>query len=91
MTTAELYRGLVARSTDAGRCTIRTPVVYDSLYGNTKAIAQAISDVLPGEVQVLYLSLVDAEDLEAVDLLIIGSPTHGALPTEAVQRLPAGP
>ena len=62
-------------------------VVYDSLYGNTKAIAQAIGDALPGEVQVLPVGQVNAGDLETADLLIIGSPTHGALPTEAIRSL----
>jgi len=62
-------------------------VVYDSVYGNTKIIAQAIGDAIPGEVEVLHVGQVNAGDLETVDLLIIGSPTHGALPTEAVQGL----
>jgi flavodoxin I len=66
---------------------MRTCVVYDSVYGNTEKIAQAIGDAIPGEVQVLRVGQVNAGDLETVDLLIIGSPTHGALPTEAVQRL----
>jgi flavodoxin len=66
---------------------MKTLVVYDSVYGNTEIVARAIGDALPGEVQVLRLGQVNAGDLEAVDLLIIGSPTHGALPTEAAQRL----
>ena len=35
----------------------------------------------------LRVGQVDAGELATVDLLIIGSPTHGSLPTEAVQRL----
>jgi len=66
---------------------MKTLVVYDSVYGNTEIIAQAIGDAIPGEVPVLRVGQVDAGDLETVDLLIIGSPTHGALPTEAVQGL----
>jgi flavodoxin len=66
---------------------MRTLVVYDSVYGNTETIAQAIGAAIPGEVEVLRVGQVNAGELEAVDLLIIGSPTHGALPTEAVQRL----
>ena len=60
-------------------------IVYDSVYGNTKAIAQAIGDALQGEVSVLHVGQADASDLAAVDLLIIGSPTHGSSPTEAAQ------
>ena len=66
---------------------MKTLVVYDSVYGNTEIIARAIGDALPGEVQVLRVGQVRAGDWETVDLLIIGSPTHGALPTEAVQGL----
>ena len=66
---------------------MKTLVVYDSVYGNTEIIARAIGDALPGEVQVLRVGQVRAGDWETVDLLIIGSPTHGALATEAVQGL----
>ena len=66
---------------------MKTLVVYDSVYGNTRTIAQAIGDTIPGEVEVLHVGQVDADELATVDLLIIGSPTHGSLPTEAVQRL----
>ena len=66
---------------------MKTLVVYDSLYGNTEIIARAIGDAIPGEVPVLRVEQVNAGDLEHVDLLIVGSPTHGALPTEAVQGL----
>ena len=66
---------------------MKTLVVYDSVYGNTEIIAQAIGGTIPGKVEVLRVGQVDVGDWETVDLLIIGSPTHGALPTEAVQGL----
>ena len=66
---------------------MKTLVVYDSRYGNTKTIAQAIGDAIPGEVEVLQVGEVKASELEPYDLLIVGSPTHGAMPTEAIQRL----
>jgi flavodoxin I len=66
---------------------MKTLVIYDSVYGNTEIVAHAIGDALPGEVLVLRLGQVDAGDLETVDLLVIGSPTHGSLPTEAAQTL----
>jgi len=66
---------------------MKTLVVYDSVYGNTKTIAQAIGDAIPGAVQVLHVDEVEAGDPETVDLFIVGSPTHGAFPTEAVQGL----
>lgn len=64
---------------------MRTWIVYDSLHGNTAKIAQAIGDALAGEVSVRHVSEVSAVDVEAVDLLIIGSPTHGGWFTEAIK------
>ena len=66
---------------------MRSLVVYDSVYGNTEIVAKAIGETIPGEVQMLRVGQVNLGALEAVDLLVIGSPTHGAMPTEAVQAL----
>jgi flavodoxin I len=66
---------------------MKTLVVYDSVYGNTEIIARAIGDAIPGEVEVQQVGDVNVSALKAYDLLILGSPTHGALPTEAVQNL----
>lgn len=66
---------------------MRTLVVYDSLYGNTQAIAEAIAAAIPGEVPLQRVGEVNAGELETVDLLILGSPTHGSLPSEAMQGL----
>jgi flavodoxin len=56
---------------------MKTLVVYDSLYGNTEKIAQAIGAALTGEVKVSRVGEVDPSGLSSFDLLIIGSPTHG--------------
>jgi flavodoxin len=66
---------------------MKTLVVYDSVYGNTEIVARSIGDAILGEVQVLRVSQVKTGDWDTVDLLVIGSPTHGALPTDAVQGL----
>ena len=66
---------------------MKTLVVYDSLYGNTKTIAHAIGDAIPGKVEVLHVGDVNASDLGAYDLLIVGAPTHGAKPSPAVTAL----
>jgi flavodoxin I len=60
-------------------------VVYDSVYGNTRVIAQAIGDAIPAEVEVLPVGEVSASELEAYDLLIVGAPTHGGRPSEGVR------
>lgn len=66
-------------------------IVYDSLHGNTEKIARAIGDAVTGEVKVLRAG--EASPPESFDLLIVGSPTHGGRPTQAIQnftkRVPA--
>ena len=64
---------------------MKTLVAYDSLYGNTKTIAQTIGNAIPGEVEVLHVGEVNASSSTAYDLLIVGAPTHGAKPSPAVQ------
>jgi flavodoxin len=66
---------------------MKTLVVYDSIYGNTEIVARAIGEAIGDEVEVLRVVQVAEINLESVDLLVIGSPTHGALPTEAVRGL----
>jgi flavodoxin len=66
---------------------MKTLVVYDSLYGNTKAVAQAIAQAIGGEMRLLHVRQVGASDLAGVDLLILGSPTHGSLASEATRSL----
>ena len=60
---------------------MKTLVVYDSLYGNTKTVAQTIGDAIPGEVEVLHVGDVSVSELKAHDLLVAGAPTHGAKPS----------
>jgi flavodoxin len=53
-------------------------VVYDSAYGNTEQVAQAIGAALgtPGEVEILRVGEVSPQQLAGVTLLIVGSPTQ---------------
>ena len=64
---------------------MKTLIVYDSVYGNTEKIAQAISGAIPGEVKVIRAGEVDSAKLKAISLLVVGSPTHGGRPTPAIQ------
>ena len=53
-------------------------VIYDSSYGNTKAIAVAISDALSEsgiESEALYVKKVKKLNAEDYDFLVLGSPT----------------
>ncbi|MFW9996115.1 MAG: flavodoxin family protein [Candidatus Odinarchaeota archaeon] len=58
-------------------------VVYDSVYGNTEQIAQAIGKAL--NIELVRANDVKADQLTELKLLIIGSPTHGGRFTEAIQ------
>jgi flavodoxin len=70
---------------------MKTLVVYDSLYGNTEKIAKAIADTVGGEAK--SAGKFDLSELEGLDLLIVGSPTHGGRPspgmTEFLNKIPS--
>ena len=57
---------------------MRAVVVYESMYGNTHAIAHAIARGLgtPEEVTVVPVSEAGPTVLEGADLLVVGGPTH---------------
>jgi len=61
-------------------------VVYDSVFGNTEKIARAIGAALAlqGTVETLPVSQVELEKGCQFDFLVLGSPTRGFRPTEAV-------
>ena len=62
-------------------------VIYDSLYGNTRLIAQAISEAIPGEVELVHVGDVKLSELGDYDLLVVGGPTQGAQPSPPVKEL----
>jgi len=66
---------------------MKTLVVYDSVFGNTEKVAQAIGDALgtPEEVGVLRVGDVKPEQLAGVQVLIVGSPTRAFSPTPATK------
>jgi hypothetical protein len=57
---------------------MRAVVIYESMYGNTHHIADAIARGLgpPGEVLVLPVARAGNSMLDEVDLLVVGGPTH---------------
>jgi flavodoxin len=72
---------------------MKTIILYDSMYGNTQKIAQAIGDGLTGEVKVVRIGEANPSELKTYDLLIVGSPVHGGRATpeldEFIKQLPA--
>lgn len=57
---------------------MRTLIVYESMYGNTHTVAEAIArGIAPtGTVATIPVSQASQEDVQAYDLLIVGGPTH---------------
>jgi menaquinone-dependent protoporphyrinogen IX oxidase len=57
---------------------MKSVVVYESMYGNTHLIANAIGDGLRlnGEVAVVPVDDADASLVESADLVVVGGPTH---------------
>jgi flavodoxin len=70
-------------------------VIYDSVFGNTEKIAQAIGNSIRSQenVEILRVSDVKPEQLAGFNLLIVGSPTRAFRPTGAIKhflkRIPA--
>lgn len=67
-------------------------IIYNSLYGNTEQVAQAISNVLRSQyhVELLRVSDVKPDQLAGLNLLIVGSPTQRFRPTKAMSNLLEG-
>jgi len=57
---------------------MKTLIVYDSFFGNTEKIAQAIGNSLSAKenIETLRVSEVKPEQLIGLELLIVGSPTR---------------
>jgi len=62
-------------------------VVYDSVFGNTEKVAQAIGEAFgsQAEVRVLGVGSARLEDLTGLDALVVGSPTRAFSPTPAIK------
>lgn len=60
-------------------------IIYDSLYGNTRKIAEKIAGVMP-QSKALKVDELKPEILQNIKFLIVGSPTQGGRPTILLQR-----
>ena len=71
---------------------MRALVVYESMYGNTRAVADGIADGLRADYEVTVVPVAEAtRDLVAgTDLLVAGAPTHmHGLSTRSTRRTAA--
>ena len=72
-------------------------VIYDSVFGNTEKIAQAIAQAVSQaiasgkgaalDVKLVHVAKIQPYQMEDSDLLVVGSPTRGFRPTEDLAHL----
>ncbi|NLG28405.1 MAG: flavodoxin family protein [Chloroflexi bacterium] len=71
---------------------MKTLVVYDSFFGNTAKVAEAIGAALApaAEVTVVKVADVTPQHLQGVQMLFVGSPTRAFRPSPAISSFLAG-
>jgi flavodoxin len=71
---------------------MKAMVVYDSMYGNTGKVAEAIGDALgaPDDVAVVRVGGVKPEQFTGLSVLVVGSPTQRFSPTGATTQFLKG-
>lgn len=67
---------------------MKSLVIYDSNYGNTQKVAEAIAAELGSKVA--NISLISPNELTKLDLLIVGTPIIGWKPTVNMQEFLSG-
>ena len=73
---------------------MRTLIVYFSKFGNTRRLAEAMAETLKaaGEARTVDVNRLTAADVEGVNLVVVGSPTHAfSLPRAVRTALDALP
>lgn len=67
-------------------------VIYDSVFGNTEKVAQAIGAALGTleDVSVVRIGYAEPEQLAGLDVLVVGSPTRAFRPMPAVSSFIKG-
>ncbi|MCJ7518559.1 MAG: flavodoxin domain-containing protein [Anaerolineaceae bacterium] len=69
---------------------MKSLVVYDSVHGNTKTIAETVAKELGGGSRVVSVSDFNLEDLKEVKLLVVGSPIIAWQPTVKIMNFLSG-
>jgi len=61
-------------------------VVFDSTWGNTEKIAQAVAAGMGGRTHALRVGAAEAKRFDALDLLVVGSPIIGGRPSPSMHE-----
>jgi flavodoxin len=64
-------------------------IVFDSIFGNTGQVAEAMADAVP-DARAVHVHDAAGIDLNGVTLLVVGSPTRGFRPTPDMQEFVDG-
>jgi flavodoxin len=64
---------------------VKAIVVFDSTWGNTEKIAEAVASGIGGGTKAIRVGAAKAAELQQADLLVFGSPILGGRPSPAMQ------
>ena len=66
---------------------MKTLVIFDSYFGNTEQVARAVGNTLSsqGTEEIVKVSEVSPQQMEGVDLLVVGSPTRAFQPSDGTK------
>lgn len=65
---------------------MKTLIVYDSYYGNTRKIAELIKEVLGSDTEMIRAKDFSIDKMNYIDTLIVGSPTRIFKPTHNIMK-----
>lgn len=65
---------------------MKTLIVYDSYFGNTKIVSEEIKKNLKGEVNIVFVDDFTNDMLDDLNLLIVGSPTRVFNASEKINK-----
>ena len=69
---------------------VKALIIFDSILGNTKKIAETISNELGKDSSVLLVSDFNLKDLEDINLIVVGSPIISWKPSEKMGEFLSG-
>jgi len=69
---------------------VKTLVIYDTNYGNTKKIAKAIASNLGKNTKTISLTNFKTKNLKGIDMLVVGCPVIAWNPTEKMNLFLTG-
>jgi flavodoxin len=64
---------------------MKTIVVYDSVFGNTKAIAETLAKEFGSDAKAIHVKDANVAELSKAELLIVGSPIIAWKPSEGME------